>query len=220
MSFVSYWMPIVEHARNRLAHGESAAQGGDKGLATELIAMLDATQGRARRDGYTEEQVHDALFAVVAWIDEQAMSRPWLGAQAWRETPLQHHYFSSNRAGVDFFVRLEALPTKAAEVREVYALMLAAGFEGEYSKRPRSELQAYRNTLVESLLPTRAGEPGCDILFPATPPPDAQTWRFKPRRSLLMPALVAGVPLVLLGVLFLFYNGLLTPMVDTLLMGY
>jgi type VI secretion system protein ImpK len=213
-------MPIVEHARNRLAHDESAAQDGGKGLAAELIAMLDATQGRARRDGYTEEQVHEALFAVVAWIDEQAMSRPWAGAQTWRETPLQHHYFSSNRAGVDFFVRLEALPPKATEVREVYALMLAAGFEGEYSKRPRSELQAYRNTLLESLLPTRAGEPGCDILFPAAAPVDAQTLRFKPRRSLLMPALVAGVPLVLLGVLFLFYNGLLTPMVDTLLMGY
>lgn len=220
MSFVSYWMPIVEHARNRLTQGEFTADGGGKGLAAELIAALDAAQGRAHLDGYTEEQVHSALFAVVAWIDEQAMSRAWPGAQAWRETPLQHHYFSSNRAGVDFFVRLEALPPKAVEVREVYALMLAAGFEGEYSKRPRGELPAYRNALLESLLIARAGEPGCDILFPAAAPLDTQTWRFRLRRSLLMPALATGVPLVLLGVLFLFYNGLLTPMVDTLLMGH
>src|SRR5690606_37126056 len=95
------------------------------------------------------EYVQDALYATVAWIDELTMSFNWPGAAAWRLAPLQRHYFATTRAGVGFFDRLEALPPEANSVREVYALPLVAGFQGQFAHCSPSELAQFRRELLE-----------------------------------------------------------------------
>nr|WP_255592938.1 DotU family type IV/VI secretion system protein [Bordetella sp. BOR01] len=124
-------------------------------LSAQLKANLDAAVARAQDKGFSPDDVQLALFAVVAWIDEQAMSREWPGAAAWRLSPLQRHYFATTRAGVAFFEKLEALPDGAVDVREVYGLVLLAGFHGRYTHRAPGELTEYRRALLERIVQER-----------------------------------------------------------------
>lgn len=57
-------------------------------LAPALIVLLDGAANRARELHFAEAEVREALFAVVAWIDEAAMSGEWPGAAEWRRAPL------------------------------------------------------------------------------------------------------------------------------------
>ncbi|MDN5842466.1 MAG: DotU family type IV/VI secretion system protein [Alcaligenaceae bacterium] len=145
MRLASYWIPEMESA-----HAVFRQEGIDaQSAASQLQTGLDAACARAERDGCPPEYVQDALYATVAWIDELAMSFNWPGAAAWRLSPLQRHYFATTRAGVGFFDRLEALPPEANAVREVYALALVAGFQGQFAHRPPSELAQFRRELLE-----------------------------------------------------------------------
>ncbi|WP_053064159.1 DotU family type IV/VI secretion system protein [Caballeronia mineralivorans] len=217
MRLAHCWMPVVERVRTEL----SAASTEAGTLAAAIPAMLDSAQTNARRVGYSEREIGDALFAVIAWIDEQAMTRAWPGAPAWRLAPLQRRYFSTTRAGVEFFQRAEALPPEAHGVREVYGLMLIAGFEGRFSSRPKAELTAFRNGLLEALsnaatAPLSARGP----LFPIPPAATPGSWRPSNRRSMLPPVLAITVPLVVLATLYVLYDGLLDPLVNALLTGH
>jgi len=160
----NFWIPAIESARAALAQSTLDAPA----LSAQLRATLDAAAGRAQDQGFAHEDVQLALFAVVAWIDEQAMSREWPGASAWRLAPLQRHYFATTRAGAAFFEKLEALPDDAADVREVYGLALLAGFHGRYTHRPPGELAEYRRAVLERIAQEREITPlSADLpLFP------------------------------------------------------
>lgn len=45
-------------------------------LAPALIDLLEAAANQARELKFAEAQVREAQFAVVAWVDEAAMSHP------------------------------------------------------------------------------------------------------------------------------------------------
>jgi type VI secretion system protein ImpK len=120
-------------------------------LSATLIALVDGAVARARNFQFAEAEIREAQFAVAAWIDETAMSRQWSGAMQWRAALLQNHYFSTSRAGVEFFQRLEALPESAMGAREVYGLALLAGFQGRFATRPAGELALYRQKCLERI---------------------------------------------------------------------
>ena len=146
-----FWLPILEQARRSFA----APPADTAEVGRSLVAALDAAAARAAEHGHSQDQIQQALFAVVAWIDEAAMTRPWPGASAWRLAPLQRHYFSTTRAGVEFFQRLQALPDDATSVREVYGLMLVAGFAGHYTIKPPGELAAVPHVDMRVLDPVQ-----------------------------------------------------------------
>lgn len=197
MRLASYWIPEMESAYGAIRQDGVAAAD----VVAQLKASLDARCADASRQGYAPDEVQDALYAVVAWIDEMAMSFAWPGAATWRLSPLQRHYFSTTHAGVGFFERLQGLAPQAQEVREVYALMLLAGFQGDYAHRPTDELSQFRRELLErveqenGMAPLGNGSP----LFPQAGAvggrPAAQ--RFGPSFSLLV--LLIGPLLILLG---------------------
>lgn len=141
------WVGVMEHARRMI--GEPSARATT--VASMLTTQLDQAASRARELHYPEAQVRDSLFAVVAWIDETAMTSDWLGATDWRRAPLQRHYFSTTRAGVEFFQRLEALPEADSGTREVFGLALLAGFAGRYATRPGGELANYRRLCLQRI---------------------------------------------------------------------
>lgn len=145
--FIVFWMPIIDAAKRGFHSPEQTYQT----LTAELISMLESAANRARQQQFSEATVHEGLFAVVAWIDEMAMTYNWSGALQWRRTPLQRHFFSTNRAGVEFFQRLNALPTTAEGARELFGLALLNGFQGYFATRPENELAQYRRLCLEQI---------------------------------------------------------------------
>lgn len=178
-------------------------------LAPLLIGMLDAAANQARELKFAEAQVREAQFAVVAWVDEAAMSREWLGALQWRRAPLQRHFFSTTRAGVEFFQRLEALPESAAGAREVYGLALLSGFQGRYANRPGGELAQYRRLCLERIILDNDMSPldATSQLFEQ--PLDNLPQRVRiVRRSLpgLSLLLIIGIPVLILTGLYISFD--------------
>ncbi|WP_426117070.1 DotU family type IV/VI secretion system protein [Pseudomonas sp. DSP3-2-2] len=196
------WMPVFEAARVGVA---DPAQSWET-LSPQLIAHVDAAANRARELNFVEAEVREALFAVVAWIDEMAMSQEWPGSANWRRAPLQRHYFSTSRAGVEFFQRLEALPEAAVGAREVFGLALLSGFEGRYSIRPKGELDQYRRLCLERIILDNKMVPldAASYLFEQPQGTTSRRGRMV-RRSLpgASLALLVGVPLFVLCVMYI-----------------
>jgi len=203
MRLASYWIPEMESAYATFRQGGADADA----AAAAIKASLDRTGAQAARGGYTAKQVEDALYATVAWIDELAMSFDWPGSARWRLSPLQRHYFATTHAGVGFFERLGALPENEVEVREVYALMLVAGFQGDFAHRPAAELQAFRSELLErvaheaGMAPAGGGRP----LFPTA---HALARPLRPRRTgpSMAAVLTVVLPLAVLLMLYVYLN--------------
>lgn len=96
MRLANYWIPEMESAHAAFKQSDAAADV----VVAQIKTSLEQTCVRATRDGHAPEQVQDTLYAVVAWIDELAMSFPWAGSGAWRLSPLQRHYFSDRKSVV------------------------------------------------------------------------------------------------------------------------
>lgn len=207
MRLSNIWISSMELARRVLAGADDAPDA--PAAADRLKASLGAAVQRAHANGYTDAEAQTSLFAVVAWMDELAMSPERAGSGSWRLAPLQRHYFSTTRAGAEFFDRLEALPEDAVEVREVYGLVLLAGFKGRYAHRPPDELAQYRTALLErigderQMAPLEPGRP----LFPQS---GARAPRMTHHRRGVAPTLASFVlvvlPLCLLLGLYLYLD--------------
>lgn len=214
----NFFLPVMEQVRRSL-DTESTAE--TPTLGSTLMASLDQACARALEHGYNKADVDNALFAIVAWLDEMAMSRQWAGAGAWRLAPLQRHYFSTTRAGSEFYQRLDALPDTDTEVREVYALALVAGFKGEYGTRSASAFSAYTRQVVERIQ-NQANQPDLGAgqpLFPGALPGrhlqhEGQGLRRQPTLTLL---LIAGIPLAVIALVYLYLDFSLGQAVATLI---
>lgn len=203
MRLASYWIPEMESAYAAFRQSDAVVED----IVAQLKQSLDRTCAQAAREGYATEHVQDALYATVAWIDELAMSYPWSGSATWRLSPLQRHYFATTRAGVGFFDRLRALPAQASEVREVFALMLVAGFQGELAHRPAAELNRFRKELLErvaqdaNMAPLADGKP----LFPEAYLLGKQA-RMRHTGPSAAAVLTIVLPLLVLLVLYVYLN--------------
>jgi len=189
-------------------------------LSVVLISMLDAAANQARELKFAEAQVREAQFAVVAWVDEAAMSHQWQGAAQWRRAPLQRHFFSTTRAGVEFFQRLEGLPESAAGAREVFGLALLSGFQGRYATRPGGELAQYRRQCLERIILDNDISPldATSVLF--NQPLDNLPQRVRiVRRSLpgISLLLIIGIPVLILIGLYISFDFSLAHQVSQLL---
>jgi len=105
-------------------HPQSANQ-----VYQELRQQLEAARAAALQAGKRNQDVDEAAFAVVAWLDEIMAPYPnWLAGI----TPLQKTLFNTYNAGNEFFTHLNQLTPQQDEVREVYYLVLCLGFIGQY----------------------------------------------------------------------------------------
>lgn len=128
-------------------------------VRTHLISQLDSLLGYALDGGYTKEQYNNALFAVVAFIDEKLIGSQWQHGREWSKNLLQRYYFDTSQGGVLFFDKLDGLnPFNPAErdIREVYFYCLTLGFAGKfYDTGHQSQLNAIKldnyNLLAESV---------------------------------------------------------------------
>ena len=103
-----------------------------------------ATQALAA--GYTAEDVKQATFAAVAFLDESVLNCQDPLFADWLRKPMQEELFGTHVAGEVFFQNLQRILARSdaqdvADLLEVYYLCLLLGFGGRYSAGNRGELK-------------------------------------------------------------------------------
>lgn len=112
-------------------------------LRQRVKALLEKTRRDAIQADLPPEEVSEAEFALVAFLDETVLSSDWSQKDRWLARPLQLELFNRYDAGEEFFNRLHGLranPGLHAEPIEVYYLCMALGFRGRYQLHGQEEL--------------------------------------------------------------------------------
>jgi len=98
-------------------------------IFAESRTRLQEAKAAAVAAGKRPADVEEALFAVVAWLDEVIAKHP---AHWDAGNPLQVEFFDTRNAGNEFFSHLHSLGAEQDEVREVYYVAMCLGFVGQY----------------------------------------------------------------------------------------
>ena len=138
----------------------AAHEYGDAAVLRQRIkALLEKIRRAAAQSGVPPEDVREAEFALIAFIDETLLSSDWSQKDRWLAQPLQLELFNRYDAGEEFFQRLDGLranPGLHAEVLEVYYLCMALGFKGRYQLHGQEELRG----LIEDTYAEIKKQPG------------------------------------------------------------
>lgn len=132
-------------------------------------AALKEAEREAGLSGYSADEIRDAQFAVVAFLDEVILSTRVAGYEQWSKKTLNVEMFGEAIAGEVFFDKLKQIEgrrdsPRSVELLELYLLCLLLGFEGRYSGPYRAELYEIRERLRRRV----EGERGLDYkLSPA-----------------------------------------------------
>jgi type VI secretion system protein ImpK len=114
---------------------ESTAQNPER-LQREIRRHIDRMVQRAGKVGLQPAQAQDMAYAIVALVDEIALSGPSELSQYWMSHMLQMAYFRENVAGEGFFNHLDkAKENEDFDVLRVYYTCLLFGFLGRYGVR-------------------------------------------------------------------------------------
>src|SRR5215469_4328435 len=122
---------------------------------TRMKQALREIASAAARKGYSAEDVQEANFAVVAFLDETILTHDSRAAE-WESKSLGEELFGQRSAGELFFKRLEILRANRdsqslAEVLEVYYLCLLLGYEGKFAGGSKAELQLLMTNLRDRM---------------------------------------------------------------------
>jgi type VI secretion system protein ImpK len=104
----------------------------------QMKQALRVAEQEARSAGYKAEYVNQAIFALVAFLDESALSCRIPAFADWARLPLQAELFGQLLAGEVYFQELQKTLTRSdspetADLLEVYYLCLLLGFKGRYA---------------------------------------------------------------------------------------
>jgi len=177
---------------------------------SRVLSQLDESKTLALAAGHSVVDFQNALFAVVAWIDEAVMASGWNGTQRWKKELLQQRHFGTGRAGVEFFTRLDQIAGHQQGVREVYYFCLMLGFKGKFiTKSQEKTLDELKQHHVAMLVrdAQHIGVDGEAVLFPQSYPTSVEgTPPVRRTESLKTMLAVVGVPLAVLVVMYLSYD--------------
>ncbi len=104
-------------------------------LRSKILDVLGRMERGARESAIEHEEVQNAKFALVAFLDEAITGLSFADKEQWIANPLQLELFHLNSAGEEFFRRLAELrqrPQQNTQVLEVYYLCMVLGFKGRY----------------------------------------------------------------------------------------
>lgn len=125
------------NALTQIRHLDAGSQPMPEVLHQRMRSFVDRAMRRSGELGFSQQDVHDIGFAMVALIDEVILSAGGELRDFWLQRLLQLGYFNTNNAGEEFFDRLGAVrqdPSRA-EVLRVFYLVLLFGFRGKYAIR-------------------------------------------------------------------------------------
>jgi len=166
-------------------------------LRQRITDLLDRMVGKARSAGVAEQEIAEARYALVAFIDEQILKSNWVGRGEWMNQPLQLAMYREFDAGEKFFARLRALLSHGDRLAavEVYLICLALGFRGAYGDRDPAALSSFVAAAQQQL--ARALPPANKISPHAQPRDRAQAEK---RNLGPLIGLLAGCTVIVVGV--------------------
>jgi type VI secretion system protein ImpK len=221
MNLSAFFVPLMAYVQGLDRQPAPDAQT----IHEQLQRLIRQAREKALAREVTLERFHDALFPVVAWIDERLSVLPqWQDTRPWRPYMLQRKLFSTSLAGVQFFDRLEMIEPGDVELREVYVMCLALGFVGRFSQNPNSpQLVALRQSQYQILRPERPSDATSALsqLFPEAyriVSGGKSRLRFR-LGSRLAWQLVVIVPILAIGGLALWFDSLLSHQVAEIIRG-
>jgi type VI secretion system protein ImpK len=123
---------------------------------------LKGAESEGMRRGYQPEDVRQAIFAVVGFLDESALNSNNPAFADWARRPLQEEMFGGHFAGEVFFDNLEKLmggreSADLADLLEVYYLCLLMGYEGRYRISGRESLRPLMESVGDKIRRIRGG---------------------------------------------------------------
>ncbi len=192
-------------------------------VQSDIRRMISESENCAEKAKFPPEEYDLARFAVFAWIDETILSSSWKEKSRWQGEQLQLLYFKTSDAGEIFFDRLNTIGPHQRDVREVYYLCLALGFQGQYcNEGDEFLLEQVKTSNLKLLTGSSVGIPSLERgeIFPEAyvnevhqAEPARSGWRGFSFFSL---ALIV-FPLLLFGGLFFIYRFILSNVGEGLL---
>jgi type VI secretion system protein ImpK len=114
---------------------EAEDLGDPAGLRKLILYYMDLFRKNCAVIGIPEPSIQEAVYAVVALIDEAVLSIRGACRDYWIVRPLQLDLFGDNIAGEEFYRKMNKLleqVDKKKDILEVYYICLSLGFEGKY----------------------------------------------------------------------------------------
>jgi len=132
LSFQEIFTAIVRLRYNRQAVPNSEA------FRAQMKQALRVAEQELRSRGVGAEDAKQAIFAVVAFLDESVLSSSNPVFSNWPRLPLQAELYGHQLAGEVFFQELQKTlnrndSVETADLLEVYYLCLLLGFKGRYA---------------------------------------------------------------------------------------
>ncbi len=124
-----------------------------RATTNELVRQF---QRKATDQGVAKSDLDDALFALVATLDELVLTSKWAHRDAWLSDSLAMQHFDEPNAGEVFYDRLQSISRSNAgrrrELLEVYASCVHLGFRGAHgTSEDRDELRSILTDTVRQL---------------------------------------------------------------------
>lgn len=208
MRIVDCFTDVILYAR-KLSRGDIQVESADE-AREKLKELFASSRSLSDEHDFSSVMYADAIFPVVAFVDELFLCSNWGFKKDWQLEPLQRTYFNTTNAGSEFYDRLSVLnkfgPDK--DVREVYALCLGLGFRGKYFRgEDRQKYEDIKAFNLSLLLPEDSKQDiDSTTLFPFAYRGHAsdEGSTYKPRLN-IYPVLI-GVPLAIIVLLSLFFH--------------
>lgn len=127
----------VFNALAQIRRADERSQPMPEMLYQRMRSFIDRGMRRAAELGFSQQDVQEIGYALVAVTDELVMSKGGELRDYWLPRSLQLQLFNTNVAGEGFFNNLQNLrhdPSRM-EVLKVYYLCLLFGFQGQYRVR-------------------------------------------------------------------------------------
>lgn len=192
-------------------------------VKNDIQRMISESEHCSEKAKFSREDYDLARFAVFAWIDETILSSSWNEKNRWQGEQLQLTYFKTSEAGEIFFDKLNAIGPHQRDVREVFYLCLALGFQGRYCREgDEFLLDQVKTSNLKLLTGSSVGIPSLERgeIFPEAYVRDIQ--QAEPSRSgwgrlsFLTISLIV-FPFLLFGGLFIIYRFILSNVGNSLL---
>jgi type VI secretion system protein ImpK len=119
-----------------------------------MESLLDEIEREAIKVGYRNQDIQDAHYAIIAFLDETVQRSSDANRNQW--TPLQAKRYAQAVAGEGVYERLKTIRTRRdsrelADLLEVYDLCFLLGYQGRYAVGGRSELDRLIEDLREQI---------------------------------------------------------------------
>ncbi len=114
-------------------------------LRARALELKSRFEREAGEQGFSAADVEEAVFSMVAFLDETILNSRGAAREAWLGRPLQLELYGRQLAGEEFFERLDRLRKdreSRIEALEVACCCLAFGFAGRYKLGTPDKLTA------------------------------------------------------------------------------